>query len=369
MDRSYSLQTPVPLWGMLCIQCGRRLTCWCASSTCCKHCVSGCGTRGENAKASNVFATASRPKRTEVLNLIHSTQADVLVGTETWLTPDHLSSEYFPTDQYEVFHKDRPVTICLLCACAILLLVSGIEPNPGPDTHRLPTPCDEPLVAPHRRATTKSTSDDAGAANTANCMQYNRTSPDQPTITCSICSESIHLGCLKAGKYLECQGWRKQEPPQYIGQLFNSPYFKFICHSCVSKPSPILQDINITMRSIEHKLDILTCSVIGATTDTNIDTTTSRQKPSLAETTAKAGVRQIEQSNRLPQQTTHPSPSPSGIANEVWSKAHVLRCFFHSLQALCRWLWDTRRERQSDKCLRNRQRRISTKKGRPDKAP
>ena len=43
-----------------------------------------------------------------MLNLIHTTQADVLVGTETWLTPDHLSSEYFPTDQYEVFRKDRP---------------------------------------------------------------------------------------------------------------------------------------------------------------------------------------------------------------------------------------------------------------------
>ena len=44
----------------------------------------------------------------------------------------------------------------------------------------------------------------------------------------------------------------------------------------------------------------------------------SRQKPSFAETTAKAVVRQIEQSHRLPLQTTHPSPSPSGIANEVW---------------------------------------------------
>ena len=47
-------------------------------------------------------------KQAEVLNLIHSTQADVLVGTETWLTPDHLSSEYFPTDQCEVFRKNRP---------------------------------------------------------------------------------------------------------------------------------------------------------------------------------------------------------------------------------------------------------------------
>ena len=49
-----------------------------------------------------------RNKQAEVLNLIHSTQVDVLVGTETWLTPDHLNSEYFLTDQYEVFRKDRP---------------------------------------------------------------------------------------------------------------------------------------------------------------------------------------------------------------------------------------------------------------------
>ena len=56
----------------------------------------------------NVNFHSIRNKHAEVLNLIHSTQADVLVGTETWLTPDHLSSEYFPTDRYEVFRKDRP---------------------------------------------------------------------------------------------------------------------------------------------------------------------------------------------------------------------------------------------------------------------
>ena len=71
------------------------------------------------------------------------------------------------------------------------------------------------------------------------------------------------------------------------------------------------------MRYIEHKLDILTSSVVGATTDTNTDTTTSRQKPSFAETTAKAVVNQIEQSHRLPQQTTLPSPSPSGMWRHI----------------------------------------------------
>ena len=92
------------------------------------------------------------------------------------------------------------VTICLLCVCAILLLASGIEPNPGPDNPRVTTPCDEPLVTPQRRQNAKSASDDAGAAHPVNCMQCNRSSPDQSTIKCSMCSESIHLGCLKAGK-------------------------------------------------------------------------------------------------------------------------------------------------------------------------
>ena len=168
------------------------------------------------------------------------------------------------------------VTLCLLCACGLLLLASGIEPNPGPDTPRtdIPTPYEGTLVTPHRRPTTKSVSDNAEAAPHVNCMQCNRTSPDQPTIKCSICRGSIHLGCLKAGNYLEGQFWRKQEPPQYIGQLFNSPYFKFTCHPCVAKPSPILQeDISFTMRSIEHKLDSLTSSVVGATTDPDTDIT------------------------------------------------------------------------------------------------
>ena len=172
---------------------------------------------------------------------------------------------------WTMFSGAPTVTICLLCACAILLLASGIEPNPGPDTPRVPTPCDAPLVTPQRRQNAKSASDDA-----VNCMQCNISSPDQSTIKCSMCSESIHLGCLKAGKYLECQGWRK-EPPRYIGQLFNSPYFKFICHSCVSSPSsPILQDdITITMRSIEHKLDILTSTMAGSVPDKETRQTTT----------------------------------------------------------------------------------------------
>ena len=82
------------------------------------------------------------------------------------------------------FRGGPPVTICLLCACALLLLASGIESNPGPDTPRVPTPCDdtEPLVTPQRRSTAKSASDDAGVAHPVNCIQCHQSPPDQSTI-------------------------------------------------------------------------------------------------------------------------------------------------------------------------------------------
>ncbi len=47
-------------------------------------------------------------KKAQVLKLLNSTKADIIVGTETWLTPDFHSSEFFPPNQYKVFRKDRP---------------------------------------------------------------------------------------------------------------------------------------------------------------------------------------------------------------------------------------------------------------------
>ena len=218
-----------------------------------------------------------------------------------------------------LFRGGPSVTIRLLFACALLLVASGIEPNPGPATPRvvLPKPCDEPLVTPQRRPTTKSTSNDAEATPPVTCcMQCKRTTPDQSTIPCSLCHESIHLGCLKAGNYLEGQGWRKQEPPQYICQLFNSPSFKFICHSCVSKPSPILQydtTIASTVRTIENKLDFLTTTMIGNI----LNDTTHQSQPSFAEVTAKAVARSIEQTR--PQEQHKPDASATGeIASALW---------------------------------------------------
>ena len=46
-------------------------------------------------------------KRAEVSNLLHETKCDVVIGTETWLTSDHKTSELLLND-YDVFRNDRP---------------------------------------------------------------------------------------------------------------------------------------------------------------------------------------------------------------------------------------------------------------------
>lgn len=45
-------------------------------------------------------------KKEEVWNMIDTTNTDIILGTETWLRPDILSSEIFPST-YTVYRKDR----------------------------------------------------------------------------------------------------------------------------------------------------------------------------------------------------------------------------------------------------------------------
>ena len=45
-------------------------------------------------------------KRAELFNLIHEHQPDVIFGTETWLSPNINSTEFFPAG-YSLFRKDR----------------------------------------------------------------------------------------------------------------------------------------------------------------------------------------------------------------------------------------------------------------------
>ena len=42
-----------------------------------------------------------------MLNLITSTDTDVIIGTETWLNDSIYSSEVIPTDQFNVYRNDR----------------------------------------------------------------------------------------------------------------------------------------------------------------------------------------------------------------------------------------------------------------------
>ena len=48
-----------------------------------------------------------RNKKAELLNLIQSSNPDIIFGTETWLKPSEFSSEFFPQN-YVVYRKDRP---------------------------------------------------------------------------------------------------------------------------------------------------------------------------------------------------------------------------------------------------------------------
>ena len=47
-----------------------------------------------------------RPKKAEFLNLLSTTEPDIVIGSETWLNPDIHSSELFPAT-YNVYRKDR----------------------------------------------------------------------------------------------------------------------------------------------------------------------------------------------------------------------------------------------------------------------
>ena len=48
-----------------------------------------------------------RNKKAELINLLESSNPDIIIGTETWLKPSEYSSEFFPPS-YTVYRKDRP---------------------------------------------------------------------------------------------------------------------------------------------------------------------------------------------------------------------------------------------------------------------
>ena len=78
------------------------------------------------------------------------------------------------------------------------------------------------LVKPHNPATPHHQRMPPHKDVRPTCVHCNKTTDEHRSITCSVCNCKIHLACLKKARYLEGQGWRSQDPPLYLGQLFNS---------------------------------------------------------------------------------------------------------------------------------------------------
>ena len=55
----------------------------------------------------NINFQSIRPKKIELWNLLESTNADIILGTETFLRPDIYNSEIFPP-HFNVYRRDRP---------------------------------------------------------------------------------------------------------------------------------------------------------------------------------------------------------------------------------------------------------------------
>ncbi|CAC5405350.1 unnamed protein product [Mytilus coruscus] len=62
--------------------------------------------KGNNTKIVVVNFQSIKNKKEELLNMIDTSNPEIILRTETWLRPDILSSEIFPP-QYSVYRKDR----------------------------------------------------------------------------------------------------------------------------------------------------------------------------------------------------------------------------------------------------------------------
>ena len=59
-----------------------------------------------NIKILNINCQSVSAKKDKFLTVIEDENPDIVVGTESWPTPNHYSGEIFP-QQYQVFRKDR----------------------------------------------------------------------------------------------------------------------------------------------------------------------------------------------------------------------------------------------------------------------
>ena len=55
----------------------------------------------------NINFQSIRNKKVDLQNLLETTEANVLIGTETWLNDSIYSTEIIPTGQFDVYRNDR----------------------------------------------------------------------------------------------------------------------------------------------------------------------------------------------------------------------------------------------------------------------
>lgn len=55
----------------------------------------------------NINFQSVRNKKVELLDLLTSSETDIIIGTETWLNNTIYSSEIIPTGQYDEYRNDR----------------------------------------------------------------------------------------------------------------------------------------------------------------------------------------------------------------------------------------------------------------------
>ena len=118
------------------------------------------------------------------------------------------------------------------------------------------TPGNRHLDTPERRSTDPPPTPHNVNINSARMQCHKNVAGDETrTIRCGKCGLKMHLACLKYAHYVEGPGRRSQDPPQYLSQLFNTPSFRFTCHTCIDKTlggNTQHDYIASTVRTIEH---------------------------------------------------------------------------------------------------------------------